>query len=78
MTQDFKRGAAHASQRLSEYVNGMLADGSSPEEVKEFMGNFVQVLDDWRSGINEMPSGNPWDWKDDQLAAYINEHRDKW
>jgi hypothetical protein len=58
----------------------MEESGSSPAQISHRLGDLNQVLQDWRENqvSNELLSGNPWDWRSEELDAYIERRRKEW
>ena len=74
----FRMGACHAAQWLREETRTMTAEGKTAQHVSAVLGDYVQVLIDWREGKVEMPDGNPWEWSKPALGHFIASRKSEW
>lgn len=78
--RQFRRGATHGAQWFRDEVRRMTSEGLSAEQIDKQLGDLNGVLTDWRNNqaVNKLPAGNPWEWKVDDLSAYIERRRSEW
>jgi hypothetical protein len=79
----FRIGATHASNWMRNVVKEMAAEGKTPQEISDYLGDLNQVLLDWRINWTNprlnLPHGtNPWQWPKADLAAFIAERKKQW
>lgn len=77
---EFRRGANHGAQWFQDVVCAMAQGGTQPDAIAERLSTLGQVLLDWREdqAINNLPPGNPWEWRSEDLESYIARRRDQW
>lgn len=74
----FKAGACHSAQWFRETAQKMVHRGASGQEISDGLGTLIHVLLDWRDGEVELPQGNPWEWRQADLADFIDRRRKEW
>jgi hypothetical protein len=75
----FRVGATHGASWFWRVAKHMTKQGKTPEAISDRSGDLVQVLQDWRQGNVSLPSeGNPWEWKAEDLDAFIAKRQHKW
>jgi hypothetical protein len=76
----FRRGATHGVHWVKQEAALKAQQGSSTQQVLDWMGTLGQVLLDWRSMQNclNLPDGCPWEWSKEDLEAYINRRCVEW
>lgn len=74
----FRQGACYGAQWLQGQAERMAEDGASPDQLAARLRERVLVLLDWREGQIEMPEGNPWEWPEDELLAFIARRKADW
>ena len=79
----FRIGATHAATWFREEAKRMAKEGKTAQEISDHLGDLNQVLIDWRNDwINPyvgLPSEeNPWEWKAEDLKAFIAKRKREW
>ena len=69
--ENFRKGACHAAEWLSQTSRTLAAQGRTGPEISEHLSQLVGVLSDWRAQKRPLPDGNPWDWSFKDLASVI-------
>jgi hypothetical protein len=69
--ENFRKGACHGAQWFLQTVRALISEGRSAEEISDHLKELIGVLAEWRSGVGELPDGNPWDWSYKDLASVI-------
>ena len=69
--ENFRKGASHAAEWLSQTSRTLAAQGRTGGEISEHLSQLVGVLSDWRAQKRPLPDGNPWDWSFKDLASVI-------
>jgi len=69
--ESFRKGACHGTQWFLETTRTLIAEGRSADEIVQHLTDLARVIEEWRSGVGELPDGNPWDWSFKDLAIVI-------
>jgi hypothetical protein len=74
----FRIGACHATSWAWHVTRRMAKQGKTAEEISDWLGTLHQVMLDWRECNVSLPDGNPWEWKPEDLDAFIAKRKDQW
>jgi len=79
----FRIGATHAATWFCEEAKRMAKEGKTAQEISDYLGDLNQVLIEWRKNWTThnvgLPSGeNPWEWKTEDLKAFIAKRKREW
>ena len=67
----FRKGACHGAAWFLETIRTLAAQGRSADEICQHLEDLTKVLAEWRTQMNALPDGNPWDWSFKDLASVI-------
>jgi len=54
----------------------LVSEGRDAKEISKHLEELVGIMAEWRSGVGELPDGNPWDWSYRDLASVIKERKE--
>lgn len=69
--ENFRKGACHGAAWLLRTARVLNSEGRDAQEILNYLEDLTAIMDEWRSGIGELPDGNPWDWSYKDLAAAV-------
>lgn len=75
--ENFRKGACHGATWFLQTTRVLISEGRSADEISKHLEELEGIMTEWRSGVGELPDGNPWDWSYRDLASVIKERGEK-
>jgi hypothetical protein len=74
--EKFRKGACHGAGWFLETTRVLISEGRDAKEISKHLEELAGIMAEWRSGVGELPDGNPWDWSYRDLASVIKEREE--